>query len=178
MIVRILIGGITGAFVGYFTNWLALRMLFYPKKSILGIQGLLPKYKHIFAEKATEFVFQFIDLEAILRDIAQKREFTSGIDGTNWGFLRKTIGYVVANQIEFLLSEKHIRKYVAKNLKDLTPQARAMLTKRIINTKIDNLITIILKSASREMKFTQLLGGILGFLIGIFPPLLSLLISR
>ncbi len=172
MIARILISGLLGAFIGYFTNWFALRMLFYPKKSILGIQGLLPKYKAIFAQKAADFVFQFIDFDDILAEAVNKKAFSSSVSGSKWGFLRKNVGFIVANEIERWLENELIRKYVAKNLKDLTPQARAILTKRIINTKIDNLINMILKSTSKEMKFIQILGGIFGFIIGGLQPLL------
>ena len=43
------------AFIGWFTNWIAIKMLFHPKeeKNILGIkiQGIFPKRQQQFAEK-------------------------------------------------------------------------------------------------------------------------------
>ena len=172
MLVRILVGGLLGAFIGYFTNWLALRMLFYPKRSILGIQGLLPKYKEVFAEKAADFVFQFIDFEAILRDIANEEQLSSGILDSKWGIIRKSIAYFIAADIEEWLKNEALRESIARSLKDLSPQAKATLAKRIMKTEIDNLIDIILKSTSREMRFIQILGGIFGFVIGILQPLI------
>jgi uncharacterized membrane protein YheB (UPF0754 family) len=43
------------AFIGWFTNWIAIKMLFHPKepKRILGIRfhGIFPKRQGHFAEK-------------------------------------------------------------------------------------------------------------------------------
>ena len=43
------------AFIGWFTNWIAIKMLFHPKEpmNILGIkiQGIFPKNQQKFAQK-------------------------------------------------------------------------------------------------------------------------------
>ncbi|GBL35044.1 UPF0754 membrane protein SH1116 [Filimonas sp.] len=48
------------AFIGWFTNWIAIKMLFHPKeeKNILGlkIQGIFPKRQQQFAEKLGQLV--------------------------------------------------------------------------------------------------------------------------
>ena len=60
------------AFIGWFTNWIAIKMLFHPKepKKILGItfQGIFPKRQRQFAEKlgalvSTELI-SFAEIEA------------------------------------------------------------------------------------------------------------------
>lgn len=45
---------VTGFIIGAFTNYLAVKMLFHPKKKILGIQGIIPKRKKILAQKVSE----------------------------------------------------------------------------------------------------------------------------
>lgn len=45
---------IIGAIIGAFTNYLAIKMLFHPRKPILGIQGLLPKRRKILASKIAD----------------------------------------------------------------------------------------------------------------------------
>jgi len=172
MIIRILSGGILGAFIGYFTNFIALRMLFYPKKRIMGIQGLLPKYKENFAEKAIDFLFQFIDFEDILSEAVNKKAFTKGAKQMGWGWLRRSIALMIAGEIENYLSSKHLRRYLTKELEKLTPQAKLILARRIVKTNIDSLSRMILKSTSKEMRFIQFLGGIFGFMIGILQPLI------
>ena len=41
---------VIGFLIGYFTNYIAIKMLFYPRKKILGFQGVLPKRKMILAK--------------------------------------------------------------------------------------------------------------------------------
>ncbi len=172
MIIQLLSGGILGAFIGYFTNFIALRMLFYPKKNIMGIQGLLPKYKENFAEKAIDFVFQFIDFDEILTETVNRKAFTKGVRKMGWGWLKRSVAHMIAREIEHYLENKYLRKYIVKEIDKLTPQAKVMLARRIVNSNIDNLTNMILKSTSKEMKFIQFLGGIFGFIIGILEPLI------
>lgn len=40
-----------GAVIGLFTNWIAVKMLFHPKKRVFGIQGVIPKRKEALADK-------------------------------------------------------------------------------------------------------------------------------
>ena len=45
---------IIGFFIGYVTNWIAIIMLFHPRRKIFGIQGVIPKRKEILAQKIGE----------------------------------------------------------------------------------------------------------------------------
>jgi uncharacterized membrane protein YheB (UPF0754 family) len=51
---KIILIPIVGFIIGSFTNYLAIKMLFHPRKKIFGIQGLLPKRKDILAKKIGE----------------------------------------------------------------------------------------------------------------------------
>ncbi|HAE92063.1 MAG TPA: DUF445 domain-containing protein, partial [Tissierella sp.] len=60
---KILIPIIVGATIGYFTNWLAIKMLFRPhyEKKIMGVKvpftpGLIPKERHRIAKSIGETV--------------------------------------------------------------------------------------------------------------------------
>lgn len=48
---QILLMPVIGFFIGYFTNYLAIKMLFHPRKKVLGIQGVLPKRKGVIAKQ-------------------------------------------------------------------------------------------------------------------------------
>ena len=43
-----------GAVIGLVTNWIAIKMLFHPRKKILGIQGVIPKRKKEIAKRIGE----------------------------------------------------------------------------------------------------------------------------
>jgi uncharacterized membrane protein YheB (UPF0754 family) len=45
---------VIGFIIGYFTNYLAIKMLFYPRKPILGFQGVLPKRRNELAKNIAE----------------------------------------------------------------------------------------------------------------------------
>ncbi len=45
---------VVGALIGLFTNWIAVKMLFHPRKKILGIQGVVPKNKKKIAARFGE----------------------------------------------------------------------------------------------------------------------------
>ena len=60
--------------VGYFTNFLALKMLFQPKQgSVLGWSGLVPKNKHLIATRLGESVqTQLLSPEIIMQYITER----------------------------------------------------------------------------------------------------------
>ncbi len=51
---------LTGMIIGLFTNWLAIKLLFWPKKKTLGIQGVIPKRKEKIAEAIAESSLKFL----------------------------------------------------------------------------------------------------------------------
>jgi len=53
-LINLIILPLTGLIIGFFTNWLAIKLLFIPRKPILGIQGVIPKRKQKIAEKIAE----------------------------------------------------------------------------------------------------------------------------
>ncbi|MBI2451985.1 DUF445 family protein [Candidatus Pacearchaeota archaeon] len=51
---------LTGAIIGYVTNWVAIKMLFWPRKKIFGIQGLVPKRKEEIAARIGKSSLYFL----------------------------------------------------------------------------------------------------------------------
>ena len=73
LLLQLLVIPLISAFIGWFTNWIAIKMLFHPKdpKRILGItfHGIFPKRQKIFAEKLGKMIsVEFLSFE----DIEQK----------------------------------------------------------------------------------------------------------
>lgn len=59
----------TGLIIGYFTNWVAIKMLFHPKKKFLGFQGVIPRRKEKIAESIAESALNFLptSIEKLLK---------------------------------------------------------------------------------------------------------------
>lgn len=82
---------IIGFIIGAFTNYLAIKMLFHPRKPILGIQGLLPKRRAILASKIAEAATR------ILPDSVKKLESIPIIGPTILTEIKKTVEDQVNN---------------------------------------------------------------------------------
>lgn len=171
MLIKLFVSGILGAAIGYITNFIAIRMLFYPKQKVLGFQGLLARFKDSFAEKTAEFVFQFLDYDEILESLSKKRVLTKYARKAEWNFLTRWAALFIFGGVERGLRISWLRKDVASRLDELTPQAKSLLARKIAESDYDILRKLILENTSREVHFIQLLGGILGMLIGLFQPL-------
>ncbi|MCO7226300.1 DUF445 family protein [Pleionea sp. CnH1-48] len=64
------------ASIGFFTNWLAIKMLFHPReKTAFGNQGLLPKYQKPLAQKAGQQIQQTFFNSDYLLGYIQKQQF-------------------------------------------------------------------------------------------------------
>lgn len=51
---KLLLIPLISGFIGYITNFIAIKMLFRPKKKIFGYQGLIPKRKTILAKRLAD----------------------------------------------------------------------------------------------------------------------------
>lgn len=179
------------AFIGWFTNWIAIKMLFHPKNpvKVLGItiQGIFPKRQQQFAQKlgvlvATELL-HFNDIASKLKDPKQLESVTPYIEEHIDTFLRvklqeklpvvsmfigdSTIGKLKEGMMEEIngLLPEVIGKY-ADNLSEKLDVER-MVTEKVANFSSDKLEEILTAIMSREFRFVEIIGGVLGFIIGL-----------
>lgn len=186
------------AFIGWFTNWVAIKMLFHPKKpiKILGITfiGLFPKRQVQFAEKLGKLVsdelLSFQDIESKITNPANIEQLMPQIDAHIDHFLRVKL----ADQmpvISLFIGDKTIQQMKSvfmTELKELFPSImksymgnlqRDLDLEKIVIEKVkgfstDKLEKILNDIMSKEFRFIEILGGILGFLIGIIQVILTL----
>src|SRR5687767_337915 len=96
LLLKFILIPLISAFIGWFTNWIAIKMLFHPKepKKILGItfHGIFPKRQQQFAEKLGKLVSQellsFTDIEAKITDPANVDKIMPQVDQHIEDFLR------------------------------------------------------------------------------------------
>lgn len=187
------------AFIGWFTNWVAIKMLFHPKKpiKILGITfiGIFQKRQVQFAEKLGKLVsdelLSFQDIESKITNPANIEQLMPQIDAHIDHFLRVKL----ADQmpvISMFIGDKTIQQMKAvfmTELKELFPGImksymgnlqRDLDLEKIVIEKVkgfstDKLEQILNDIMSKEFRFIEILGGVLGFLIGIIQVLLTLI---
>ena len=187
------------AFIGWFTNWIAIKMLFHPKKpvKILGITfiGIFPKRQVQFAEKLGKLVsdelLSFQDIESKITNPSNIDQLMPQIDAHIDHFLRVKL----ADQmpvISMFIGDKTIRQMKSvfmAELKELFPGImktymgnlqRDLDLEKIVVEKVkgfssDKLEQILNDIMSKEFRFVEIIGGVLGFLIGIIQVILTLI---
>ena len=179
------------SFIGYATNWLAVKMLFRPRRPrrIFGltIQGVFPKRQAALAENLGKI---------IARDLLSKEDILSGIDRARiedrvLSELKKKITEFFDNRLisvfpmlSMFLSSDNIKKIkeslsaeIRKSLGRIIDSAideigEGVDVKEIVALKIqrfssERLEVILLEVMKREFQIIEILGAIIGFIIGL-----------
>jgi len=185
-----------GAFIGWITNWLAIKMLFRPRQpvKILGFtfQGIFPKNKPRIANKLGEIVqrdlINFTDIKDRLKDPDALKNFEDEIAQRVDVAIRERIerspilDVIVPDQ---LISSVHktIVEEIGKNLPNvidtsLTKIEQKLDIHQLVKNKVEafsdeKLENLLLDITSKEFTFIEIIGGVLGLLIGIIQLLIS-----
>lgn len=175
-------------------------MLFHPKKpvKVLGFtfQGVFPKKQHQFAEKLGKIVgtelLSFKEIEQKISDPENIQKIMPLIEGHIDNFLRvklseqmpvismfignKTIEQLKAVFINELqeLFPVIMNNYMHKLQNDL--DLEKIVFEKVKNFSSDKLEEMLNSLMQKEFKFIEILGGILGFLIGIIQVIITLLV--
>jgi len=187
------------AFIGWFTNWIAIKMLFHPKdpKWILGIKfhGIFPKRQVQFAEKLGKLVsselLSFQDIEAKITSPENLKKIMPSIEEhidhfmkeklpTAFPFISMFIGEktiqqlknVFMSELELIFPET-LKKYMTNLQQDL--DLEKIVTEKVKAFSSDKLESILIQIMQKEFRFVEIIGGVLGFLIGVFQVLLTIL---
>ncbi len=191
---------IISALIGWFTNYIAIKMLFYPKNPtyIFGInfQGVFPKKQKQFAEKLGKLVsnelLSFKEIEDKIASPQNIQKIMPLVEEHIDGFLKvklaeqmpvismfisnKTIEQlktVFMNELEVLFPSI-MNNYMSKLKAEL--DLEKIVTEKVNNFSSDKLEEILNSIMKKELKFVEILGGVLGFIIGIFQVLITLLV--
>lgn len=190
---------IIAAFIGWITNWIAIKMLFHPRlpKKILGItfQGIFPKRQQQFAEKlgklVSEELLSFTDIEKKITDPKNIQQLMPVVENHIDQFLRHKLAdempiismFIGENTIQQLkgtfmkeletLFPLIMQRYMGNLQKDL--DLERIVIEKVASFSTDKLELILTSIMSREFRFIERLGAILGFIIGLLQVLLTLL---
>ncbi len=189
------------AFIGWFTNWIAIKMLFHPKepKKILGItfHGIFPKRQQQFAEKLGKLVsdellsFKEIEEKIINPDNLSKmmplvenkidlflREKLSSV----FPMISMFIGENTINQLKLVFMkelETMFPEIIGSYMKNIESQLdlEKIVTEKVSGFSSDKMELILNQIMSKEFRFVEIIGGVLGLIIGILQVLITLLTS-
>ncbi len=189
------------ALIGWVTNFIAVKMLFHPRVpiNVLGIkiQGVFPKRHKVFAEKIGNLVggelFSFDDIKGKLTDSSNLTEIMQVVDAKMDVFLREKLtaampmlamimGDDLRNKIKATLLEEFetmlpevIEKYTSKLESEI--DIKAIVRHKVEQFSFDKLEDVMLAIMSKEFKFIELIGAVLGFFIGLVQVLMMMYIK-
>ena len=192
---------IISAFIGWFTNWIAIKMLFHPKepKKILGItfHGIFPKRQRQFAEKlgilvSTELI-SFSEIEEKITNPENIKKLLPLVEGRIDDFLRTRlseafpiismfIGETTIGQLKgvFLKElESMFPDLIKSYMKNIESQLdlQKIVTEKVYGFSSDKMEMILNQIMSKEFRFVEVIGGVLGLIIGIFQVILTLIMQ-
>jgi uncharacterized membrane protein YheB (UPF0754 family) len=179
------------AFIGWFTNWIAIKMLFHPKEPqkilFLTFQGVFPKRQRQFAEKLGKLVstelLSFKEIEEKIVNPENLKKLMPFVEGKVDDFLRRKlsdafpiismfIGDSTINQLKTIfMAELEIifPEMIASYMKNLESQLdlEKIVTEKVYGFSSDKMEAILNQIMSKEFKFIEVIGAVLGFIIGL-----------
>ena len=190
---------VISAFIGYITNLVAIKMLFHPRipVKILGItfHGIFPKRQLQFASKLGKLVgeelLSFRDIEEKLTSEENIKKLNPVIESHIDDFLRNKLGTKMP-MIAMFIGDKTINELKAifiEELETIFPQImksymgnlqnqldlEKIVTQKVADFSSDRLEAILYQIMSKEFRFVEIIGGVLGFIIGLVQVAISLL---
>jgi uncharacterized membrane protein YheB (UPF0754 family) len=187
------------AFIGWFTNWIAIKMLFHPKepKKILGItfHGIFPKRQVQFAEKlgilVSKELISFSEIEEKITDPKNIQKLMPIVEAQIDEFLRTRLSdafpiismFIGENTISQLKSvfmqelETLFPNMIKTYMKSLESSLdlEKIVTQKVSGFSSDKMEDILNQIMSKEFRFVEIIGAVLGFIIGLFQVLLTLI---
>jgi len=189
------------ATIGWITNWVAIKMLFRPHKEInfglFKIQGLIPKRKaEIGSGIANIIQNELISVKDVISNI-DREEFSKRLNSSIDRVLEKNLKGKVKEKfpvLQMFFSDR-MAKDVSNTIKDIIMENQEkifeifsnyaeenidfeiIISDKISNFSLDKLEEIITLLAKKELKHIEVIGAILGGLIGVAQYLITLIIK-
>jgi len=192
-----------GTLIGWFTNYLAIKLLFRPYKEMnfffFKIQGLIPKRRDEISENIADVVEKELisvdDIENKLKEV----EFDDGM-------IEKVLDKLVEEKLKKSILEKNpllkmiindsmvdkIKKYfknmILENKDEILSEMikigkekidfKEIILEKMKNFSLEEIEKIILSISKNELKHIEIIGGVLGGLIAVFQFLFMVLLKQ
>ncbi len=178
--------------IGWLTNYIAIQLLFFPIKEkkflFFKFQGIIPKKKEKLIKKiAYDVEKNLINHEDVVSLVKTEKNKEVIIDA-----IRNYIKKIIKDKVPIILQGQVlslINNYLRKNKDKISEEIIETLSNNLDNISIKERVEeklkdiddkelnkIILRIMKEEFKHIEVLGGIIGFVIGIFQIILYLFI--
>lgn len=197
-VLKVLILASIGGLIGYITNVVAIRLIFRPIEPIKipfinkEIIGLIPKRRSEIASNIGEVIAEeFLSIDEILDNAITEKDKEEVVEYINekiksivnekMAFVPSPIKSIVLGYISESLEEE-IKNSINELEEDIITKANKRIDiKQMVEDKINELDLyyleeIIIKIVKKELRHIEILGLILGFVIGIVQGFITIII--
>ncbi len=185
----LLLPPLSGTAIGWFTNYVAIKLLFKPHRRVeifgLNIQGVIPKRRKEISRSIAR---------AIEKELLSSEDLAKVLSGLNWEEeIERTVEEAVEHRFSSKMSsipviglvsdniKNQIKYYITKELLRQLERKKGSFTEKFKNninieelmvSKIDQLDLkrfegLLSDFISKELKHLEWLGGLMGFFIGV-----------
>ncbi len=179
-----------GAVIGWLTNVLAIKMLFRPIRPFripllnITIQGLIPKRRYEISKSIGEVVEkELVSIHEIIDRLVTEENKQEVIEIIKEKLL-KVIDYKIPSIIPYSIKSKIIEYFEEQINRDAMAildssidgivnttvhkiNIGQMVEAKIDELELENMENLIMSITSKELKYIELLGGVLGGIIGL-----------
>ncbi|MCH2154994.1 MAG: DUF445 family protein [Opitutales bacterium] len=178
------------AFIGWLTNWVAIKMLFRPQRPqrVLGLvtwQGLIPRRQPELAAKAAEIIERELVSNHVIHDKIRGVDIKPGLRTAVSRLIRQRlvpklqgiplVGNFVNDQaveslenmaLEEIDKEGEVLMEKIATKFESNFDVKHIVEQRIQEFDLDRLESIVMEVARKEFKTIERLGFVLGFVVG------------
>jgi uncharacterized membrane protein YheB (UPF0754 family) len=182
----------TYGFVGWVTNWLALKMTFYPIHFVgippyLGWQGIIPRKAHKMASKSVDVITErLLNIKEVFLKVDPKkaeivflpaldssirytiREFSDSLDPKLWEMIPDLVKEEIYHKVK-RESGITIRKVIKKLQADIDSlfDVKALVLKKLSGSNVSLVVELFQEVGAPEFRFIERSGFYFGFLLGL-----------
>ena len=181
---------VIASLIGWFTNYLAVKMLFHPRIPFhflgISIQGVFPKRQNQLAEKlgklVAEELFSIQEVTLKLKELATSEESMDLVGKRIEKTIREKLVksfpmlamFLTDDMIEKVtnLFKAELQDFLGESAQDIGNKLEESLDiKELVREKVeafssDKLEEILFSIMRKEFRFIEMIGAVIGFLIG------------
>ena len=200
LLIQLAIMVFVGTLIGWFTNYLAIKLLFRPYEEVnllfFKIQGLIPKNRDRISENLAETIEkELISVEHITAKLKDGNVINDEV-------LDKLLDKIIGEKLKKSVLEKnpllkmflndsliekiksYFKKSILENKEEIVEEIikiakekinfREIILDKMENFSLQEIEEIILRISKNELKHIEIIGGVLGGIIAVFQFLLML----
>ena len=183
---------IVAALIGWITNFLAVKMLFHPREArkilFFTFHGVFPKRQKALADKLGDIVsaelISITDISSKIKDFASSDEVLNDVGKRIEATIRNKLVSTFPMLSMFLSDEMvekvtslfkmELQEFLEETSKSLGEKLeneidiKKLVSQRVTNFSSQKLEELLNQLMKKEFRFIELIGAIIGFLIGCF----------